>query len=127
MVYQKLVEAKRWQRLTGESPPVLSQDEQAFMDSLVFAKKETDVILHLTPKLEQMVQTAATARGVPAVLVNSERHAWVKCCHSGADTVPDGLVAHPSIIDLEVGKADLQLCVKPPSECGELQWVCCAC
>jgi hypothetical protein len=119
--YTRLCLAKHWNRVCGDGPAFLTLEQQTEMDAMQFPNKETGVILHLTSQLERLVTQASTVRGVPAVLVNSERHYWMKCCHGGTDTAPDGLVAHPASVALEAGTGDLKFCVRhssTPSECG---------
>ena len=76
--------------------PVLTHPQFEAICSKSFST-ESDVVQEFTPFLQKIVMAASERSKVPLVLVNTERHAWVKDPHGGSPSKPDMLVTHPAL------------------------------
>jgi hypothetical protein len=68
---------------------------------------ESSLLQWFTPILQELVKEAALRVGHPLVLVNCERHLWVKGIDSHASDIgPDMLITHPAFFQWAESEAD---------------------
>jgi len=99
--FESLQASQSWIELEGSGERILSSKVDA--NTL---QNESELIRLLTPRLRDLVAKAAEILGIPLVLVNTERHAYFKDPHGGADPKPDMLVTHPAFYTWNLSNTD---------------------
>jgi len=103
--HETMVRTNRWKRLDGSGDAVLSDDQVSALPSSTCT--EAELIQGFTPHLSKLVQQASVKIGSPLVLVNSERHAWVKDPSPvGAPSKPDMFMCHPAFFEPNKTESD---------------------
>jgi hypothetical protein len=99
--FESLNASQNWIKLdaTGQSilPSAMDQSQ---------IQNESHLIQLLTKRMQELVEKASQQLGFPLVLVNTERHAYFKDPHGGADTTPDMLVTHPAFFTWKLSDVD---------------------
>jgi hypothetical protein len=103
--HDTMVRTNRWKHLDGSGDAVLSDDQVSALPSSTCT--EAELIQGFTPHLSKLVQQASVKIGSPLVLVNSERHAWVKDPSPvGAPSKPDMFMCHPAFFEPNKTQSD---------------------
>jgi hypothetical protein len=100
-----LLNAGRWVQLKiiDDSDAVLNE---AQLNQAKLIQNESTLVQWFTPHIIMLVEAASKAIKSPLVLVNTERHAWVKDSHLGAPSKPDMLITHPAFFQYNQTDSD---------------------
>mmetsp|Transcript_12517 Transcript_12517/g.34747 ORF Transcript_12517/g.34747 Transcript_12517/m.34747 type:complete len:498 (+) Transcript_12517:233-1726(+) len=90
----------------AQEPPFLNETQIQELRDAHFGDDESKLTQFFQPFFRELMTNTSKELGFKVVLLNSERHPWVKCPRGGADTIPDGVGLAVEFAHFSVGDKD---------------------